>query len=91
MKLATDQRGIVVGMVVMIASIFVVAILFITTMPAVGILWDTIYPSGYPSYAEQTMNLLNNVCGWTLLCLIVGCLAYGVALAAKRDPYDVQM
>lgn len=72
----------------MIASIISVALLYIVSMPAVGIIWDAILPD-LPSRASPTMTLLNNVCGWTLLVLVIGTLVYGAALAFKRDPVDV--
>lgn len=87
-SLRSDNRGVVVGLIVMIASIICVALLYIVSMPAVGMIWDVISP-GLPSRATPTMNLLNNVCGWTLLVLVIGTLLYGAALAFKRDPVDL--
>jgi type II secretory pathway component PulF len=83
-----NKQGIVVGMVVMIVSVFAVALLYIVSMPAVGLIWTALTP-GLPTQAISIMSMLNNVCGWTLLVLVIGCLAYGAALAFKRDPVDV--
>lgn len=84
----SDERGIVIGMVIMIVSIITVALLWIVTMPAVGLFWESVMPQIPVSY-YPIMDMLNNVCGWTLLVLVIGCLAYGAALAFKRDPVEV--
>ena len=83
-----NQQGVVVGLVIMIVLVISVAMLYIVSMPAVGIVWNAVTPM-MPASAQPIMSLLNNVCGWTLLVLIFGCLAYGAALAFKRDPVDV--
>jgi hypothetical protein len=83
-----NKQGIVIGMVIMIATIFVVAIMWIVTMPAVTMIWANIAPN-LPEQDIPIMNMLNNTCGWTLLALIIGTLVYGAALAGRRDPVDV--
>ena len=83
-----NNRGIVIGMVIMIATIFVVAMMWIVSMPAVTLIWASITPD-LPDQDIPIMNMLNNVCGWTLLALVIGTLVYGAALAGKRDPVDV--
>ena len=83
-----DTHGVVVGLVIMIVSIFIVAILFVSTMPAVGIVWQAVIPM-LPTERLPIMDLMNNVTGWTLLILVLGCLAYGAALSFKRDPVDI--
>jgi|WetSurMetagenome_2_1015567.scaffolds.fasta_scaffold74327_3 hypothetical protein len=88
-NLATNNQGVVVGLVIMIASTIAVAMMWIVTMPAVGLIWDAISP-GLPTRAMPIMDMMNNVCGWTLLALIIGCIAYGAALSFRRDPVDVQ-
>lgn len=82
-----NQQGIVVGMVIMIATIFVVAIMYIVTMPAVTMIWANVTPL-LPTRDAPIMNMLNNVCAWTLMALIIGTIVYGAALAGRRDPYD---
>ena len=84
-----DQRGNVIGLVVMIVTVFAVAIMWIVSMPAVTKVWEAVYPGAYPAYAAGTMNMLNNVTGWTLLVLIIGTLVYAAALMLRRDPYDI--
>lgn len=88
-----DKRGVVTGLIVMVASIFCVAMMFILTMPAAGLIWESVlplFPSGIPAQVNQTMSLLNVVSGVTLLVLVIGCLAYGLAHATSRSPIDVQ-
>jgi hypothetical protein len=86
--LALKQReGIVIGMVLMVVSILVVGIAWIVTMPMAVIVWQSINPM-LPAEDMPIMNMLNNVCGWTLLVLIIGCLAYGAALVYQRVYYD---
>jgi type II secretory pathway component PulF len=84
----SDTAGIVIGMVVMIVTDITVGIMWIVSMPAVVMMWNIITPS-LPTSQLPTMNMLNNVCGWTLLVLVIGTLAYGAVLAFKRDPIDV--
>ena len=84
-----DKRGNVIGLVVMIATIFCVAIMWVVSMPAVTKVWDAVFPGAYPTYAAGTMNMLNNVTGWTLLVLVIGTLVYAAALMLRRDPYDI--
>ena len=88
-----DKRGVVTGLIVMVASIFVVAMMFILTMPAAGLIWDAVtplFPSGAGSaQINQTMSLINVTSGLTLLVLVIGCLAYGLAHATSRSPIDV--
>lgn len=89
-NILSDYRGNVIGLAVMIATTFIIAIAWIVTMPAVGLFWDAIDPM-MPDVALSAMGLLNNVCGWTLLVLVIGTLAYGLALAFRRDPVDLPM
>lgn len=87
-KFLSDCKGLVAGLVVMIVTDFIVAIIWLATMPAVIMLWDIIAPE-LPARAMGTMNMLNNVCGWFLLIMIIGTLVYGAAWATHRDPVDV--
>ncbi len=87
-NLWSNTQGVVVGLVIMTVSIFVVAILWISTMPAVGIFWAAVIPL-MPPERLFIMDFMNNVAGWTLLLLVIGCLAYGAALSYRRDPVDV--
>lgn len=90
--LIENRQGVVVGMVVMIASIFCVAILFAVSMPAAGLVWDSVmplYPAEFLPQATQTMNMINTVSGVTLIVLVIGCIIYGFALAHRRDPIDM--
>jgi hypothetical protein len=73
----------------MIATTLVIGILFAVTGPMVGMFWDSINPM-MPANTMQTMSMLNNVFGWTFLVLLIGTFAYGAALAAHRDPVDIQ-
>jgi hypothetical protein len=84
-----DTRGVVIGLVVMIATCIVTAMMWIISMPAVMAIWNNLLPI-MPVQALPTMYLMNNVCGWTLVILIVGTIAYGAALSFRRDPVDVQ-
>ena len=88
--LQSNRQGIVVGMIVMITSVIIVALLYALSLPALNIIWDYVSPN-LPANLTNQMTLVNNVCGWTLLILVIGCLAYGLALAMKRDPYDTPM
>lgn len=75
-------------MAVMIASIFVVAMLFILSMPMVTAIWAITTPM-LPVDQLPIMDLLNNACGWTLIILVVGTIIYGAVSAFRRDPVDV--
>ena len=85
----TNRQGAVVGLIVMITSIFCVAILFAIGMVAPGVIWETVLQYPLPVQAIQTINLMNTVSGITLIVLVIGCIVYGWALAHKRDPYDM--
>jgi hypothetical protein len=88
----TDKQGGIIGLTIMIVTTILVAILFITTMPAAGVIWQSVipmFPNGTPPSVQQTMNLLNVVSGVTLLILVGGTILYGLADATRRDPYDV--
>ncbi len=39
-----DNRGNVIGLVVMIATVFIVAIMWVVSMPAVTKVWDAAFP-----------------------------------------------
>ncbi len=87
-RLLGDCRGVVLGLVVMIVTDFIIAILWIATMPSVVMVWNIVTPY-LPARALVTMNMLNNVMGWFLLIMVVGTLIYGAAWASHRDPMDV--
>ena len=83
-SLIKDRNGNVIGMVVMIMLCFLFAILWIATMPAVGMVWNIVGPN-LPVEASGTMDMLNNACGWTLLIFIIGTIIYGAAWATHRN------
>jgi len=87
-KFVGDRCGVVAGLLVMIVTDFIVAMLWIATMPGVIMVWDIITPY-LPAQALGTMNMLNNVMGWFLLIMVVGTLVYGAAWATRRDPVDL--
>lgn len=87
-RLLRNCEGVVIGLVVMVILDVMFAMLWIATMPAVGLVWDIVSPN-LPARAAATMTMLNNVCGWSLLILVVGTLVYGAAWATHRDPVDV--
>jgi type II secretory pathway component PulF len=87
-KFLADCRGIVTGLIVMIVTDLIVAMIWIATMPAVTMIWDIVIPS-LPANALVTMNMLNNVMGWFLLAMVIGTLIYGAAWATHRVPVDV--
>lgn len=89
MKLTRNNQGVVVGLVIMICTVILTAIMFAVSMPAAGIIWESILQYDLPPQAMVTMNLLNTVSGITLIILVIGTIAYGVALAMRRDPYDI--
>lgn len=83
-SLRYDNKGNVLGLVVMIMLCFLFAILWIATMPAVGMVWNIVSPN-LPAEASGTMDMLNNAMGWTLLVFIVGTIIYGAAWATHRN------
>ena len=85
----SNQNGIVVGMVVMLATLFLIGIAWVVTSPAVGLFWNAITPL-MPTEHITILDTMNNVFAWTFLILVVGLLAYGAALSFKRDPVDVE-
>lgn len=86
-SLLKNNQGIATGMIVMIILCIVTAMIWIATMPAVGMIWDIVDPY-LPAQAQATMDMLNNVCGWFLLIVVVGTLIYGAAWATHRVPID---
>lgn len=90
-RFVRDESGLVtIGLVAMIMLDIVVAMLWVATMPAVGMVWDIVVPN-LPSQANGAMDMLNNACGWTLLIMVFGTLVYGAAWATRRDPVDVAL
>ena len=85
----SNTHGIVVGMVVMLASLILVGIAWAVTTPAVGLFWNAITPLMSTEHVG-IIDTMNNVFAWTFLILVVGLLAYGAALAFRRDPVDVE-
>ncbi len=82
-----DRRGVVAGLVLMIVLCIVTAMIWITTMPAVGMVWDIVSPN-LPVNAQSTMDMLNNVSGWFLIIMVIGTIIYGAAWATRRVPID---
>lgn len=68
----------------MIVFDFVFAMLWIATVPAVLPVWAIVTPN-LPAQGAVTMNLLNNVFGWTLIVFIVGTIIYGAAYSTRKD------
>ena len=85
----SNQNGIVVGMVVMLATIILIGIAWVVTTPVVGLFWNAITPQ-MPTEHLGILDTLNNTFAWTFLILIIGMLAYGAALSFKKDPVDVE-
>lgn len=83
-NLIENREGNIIGLVLMIILCFVFAIIWIATMPAVGLIWDIVAPN-LPTRAQPTMDMLNNVMGWTLLFWVVGTIIYGAAWATHRN------
>lgn len=87
-NLINNNKGVAIGLMAMIILDIVFAMLWIATMPAVGMVWDIINPY-LPAEANGPMDMLNNACGWVLLIFVIGTLIYGAAWATRRDPVDV--
>lgn len=85
-SLIHNRNGIVLVWAVGISAIIVTVFVWVMTMYPVAMYWDSLAALDmYPPEAFGIINLIHNICGWTLIAIVVGLLSWMLISSFRKE------